>query len=586
MLIKGLNLETEPNYKNYNLSELESTYSYIDKNAYPERAKKLKEEIESRLSSDKEFIENNPSEHINEKEYQAPDGNWFKLHWQGLLPLDLSYWVNVFAIGIAFLFITPPLFQYLADSEASSTLRGLLIITFYVVITGVSVWQLTGLYRSADKHTSRGGSSGWAMIAKLMVVIGIGRYCFDMNQTGVPFILESGKLVVGESKLPPLSIRVMNQGTEVELQGGLEFGTSNQLSQVLTDNPSIKIIHLNSIGGRIAEAKKLAKLVKQNNLITYSKTQCLSACPIVFLAGKEKLLGDSAKLGFHSVSFGSVSGSEVEELNKSLISQLEQAKVPSWFVTKVSKVSSEDMWNPSTDELINAGVIDKVVDTGSYAHSGVSDWQNPTTIDQELQKHEVYKSLNQFDKEGYKVIKEKMVAAIKDGTPLNTLTTSVNQYLYIERLNHYMQLGGDEEVIQYMDSQIVQMEYLKGDYPAKCASYTYPEVFDANIANDIPSLLPSEVSEKENIAFNSLIKSLSPTNYIVDKEEQTSIITGVVEKMIAVDSSYRDVLSNPTKYHEDPDILCTVGIMLNKEINALPSEKAGSLLRSFYRTDS
>lgn len=576
----------EPDYKNYNLSELESTYSYIDKDAYPERAKKLKEEIESRLNSDKEFNENKSDEHINEKEYQAPDGNWFKLHWQGLLPLDLSYWVNVFAIGIAFLFITPPLFQYLADSEASSTLRGLLIITFYVVITGVSVWQLTGLYRSADKHTSRGGSSGWAMIAKLMVVIGIGRYCFEMNQTGIPFILESGKLVVGESKLPPLSIRVMNQGTEVELQGGLEFGTSIDLSQVLIDNPSIKIIHLNSIGGRIAEAKKLAKLVKQNNLITYSKTQCLSACPIVFLAGKEKLLGNSAKLGFHSVSFGSVSGSEVEELNKSLISQLEQAKVPSWFVTKVSKVGSEDMWNPSTDELINAGVIDKVVDTGSYAHSGVSDWQNPTTIDQELQKHEVYKSLNQFDKEGYKVIKEKMVAAIKDGTPLNTLTTSVNQYLYIERLNHYMQLGGDEEVIQYMDSQIVQMEYLKGDYPAKCASYTYPEVFDANIANNIPSLLPSEVSEKENIAFNSLIKSLSPTNYIVNKEEQTAIITGVVEKMIAVDSSYGDVLSNPAKYHEDPDILCTVGIMLNKEINALPLEKAGSLLRSFYRTES
>ncbi|MBA6292216.1 hypothetical protein H4J58_01035 [Colwellia sp. MB3u-70] len=579
-------METEPDYKNYNLSELESTYSYIDKDAYPDRAKKLKEEIEARLNSDNEFLENKPAEYINEKEYQAPDGNWFKLHWQGLLPLDLSYWVNVFAIGIAFLFITPPLFQYLADSEASSTLRGLLIITFYVVITGVSVWQLTGLYRSADKHTSRGGSSGWAMIAKMMVLIGIGRYCFDMNQTGVPFILESGKLIVGESKLPPLSIRVMNQGTEVELQGGIEFGTSNHLSQVLIDNPSIKVIHLNSMGGRIAEAKKLALLVKKNKLITYSKTQCLSACPIVFLAGKEKLLGDSAKLGFHSASFGSVSGSEVEELNKPLLSQLEEANVPSWFVKKVSKISSEDVWNPSNDELKKAGVIDKVVDSGNYAHSGVSDWQNPTTIDQELQKHEVYKSLNQFDKEGYNVVREKMVSAIKDGTPLNTLTTSVNQYLYIERLNHYMQLGGDEEVIQYMASQILQMEYLKNDYPAKCAAYTYPEVFDANIANNISSLIPSEVSDQETIAFNSLIKSLSSSNYIVDKEEQTTIITGVVEKMIAVDSSYGDVLSNPTKYHEEPEKLCTVGIMLNKEINALPLEKAGSLLRSFYRTES
>lgn len=112
-----------------------------------------------------------------------------------------------------------------------------------------------------------------------------------------------------------------------------------------------------------------------------------------------------------------------------------------------------------------------------------------------------------------------MIAAIKDGTPLNTLTTGVNHYLYVERLNHNMQLGGDEEVIQYMKSHIAQMEYLKNDYPAKCASYTYPEVFDANIANDIPSLLPSEVSKKETIAFSLLIKSLSAENYIVDKND-------------------------------------------------------------------
>ncbi|MFT6690729.1 MAG: ATP-dependent protease ClpP protease subunit [Colwellia sp.] len=579
-------MSTEPNYKNYAFEDLENTYSYIDKEAYPERTKKLREEIESRLKAGKEFIEQNPTENSLVKEYQAPDGNWFKLHWQGLLPLEFSYWVNVFAIGLILLFISPPLFQYLADSDASPALRGFIIIVFYILVTGISVWQFTGLYRSANKHSSRGGSTGWAMIAKLMVLIGIGRYCYDMNQTGVPFILESGKLVVGSSQLPPLSIRVMNQGTEVELLGGLEFGTSNHLSQVLVDNPSIKIIHLNSMGGRTAEAKKLALLVKKNNLITYSKTQCLSACPIVFLAGKKKLLGDSAKLGFHSASFGGVSGSEVEELNKSLLSQLEEAKVPSWFVKKVSKVSSEDVWNPSTDELIKAGIIDKIVDSGNYALSGVNDWKNPTTIDQELQKHEVYKSLNQFDIEGYKTVRDRMVNGIKDGTPLNTITTSVNHYLYVERLNHYMQLAGDEEVIQYMESQIAQMEYLKNDYPAKCASYTYPDVFNTNIANDIPSLLPSEVSDKETFAFNSLIKSLSSENYIVDKDEQTTIITGVVEKMIAVDSSYGDVLSNPTKYHEEPEKLCTVGIMLNKEINALPIEKAGSLLRSFYRTES
>lgn len=574
----------EPDYKSYSLDELQSSYAYIDKKTYPERAERLQQEIHSRLN--KNATAESISEHDEHEEYITPKGNWFSLHWLGKLPLENSYWINVFAISLILSLLTPMIFEYFADSSAKGVVRGLVIIFFYILISGIAVWQLVGLYRSADKHTSRGGSSGWAMIAKIMVLIGVTRYCYDMSQTGVPFILESSRLVAGVSSLPPLSIRVMNQGTEVELQGGLEFGTSEKLARVLAENPSVKIIHLNSIGGRISEAKKLAEIVKNNQLITYSKTQCLSACPIVLLAGKEKLLASEAKLGFHSASFGGVSGSEFSELNKELLSQLTKANVPSWFVKKVSKVNSKDMWNPTNEELIKAGVIDKIVDSGHYALSGVSDWENPTTLDQEMQKHEIYKNLKQFDKYGYEVIRGKFVAGLKDGTPLNTVSTNISNYIYVERLNHYMQLGGDNEVIQYMESQIAQMLYLQKDYPAKCASYTYPEAFDTNIVNDIPSLLPPEVSDKETIAFNSLIKSLSNENYIVDKDEQTKLITGVVERMMAVDSSYGDVLNNANKYKDEPEKLCTVAIMLNREVNALPKEKAGSLLRSFYITES
>ena len=55
-------MNEEPDYKNYDIRELESTYSYINKEVYPERAKKLKEEIESRLKVGKESIEQNSTE--------------------------------------------------------------------------------------------------------------------------------------------------------------------------------------------------------------------------------------------------------------------------------------------------------------------------------------------------------------------------------------------------------------------------------------------------------------------------------------------------------------------------------------------
>lgn len=579
-------MNTVPNYQEYTLEELQESYKQLDQSAYPEIAEKIKKEIASRLVD----IESNAKARSNEatnntgESYVTPKGNWFTLHWRGLLSLENSYWINVFAIGLILLYITPPLFQLLADSNASSELRGLAIIVFYIIITGISIWQLVGLYRSADKHPARGGTQGWAMIAKIMVFIGVTRYCFDMYQTGIPFMLASSKLAVGQSELPPITIRLMNNGTEIELQGGFEFGTAAQLSQVLSDNPQVQVIHLNSIGGRLVEANKLATIVKNKNLVTFTKVQCLSACPIVFLAGKEKLLGEGAKLGFHSASFGGVSGSELKELNNELLTQLEQANVAPWFVQKVSKVSADDMWTPTEEELIKARVIDKIVDSQDYAMSGVTDWQNPTTIDQELQKHEIYKSMNVFDKEGYAAVREKMVAFIQDGTPLNTIKTTINNYLYVERINHYMQLGGDNAVIEYMDAQIAQMEFLQEKYPAKCAFYTYPEVFDISIADDITRIVPATINEKETLALNSLIQSLSVDNYIVDATEQNELITQVINKMIAFDASYGDVLGTPTDYKNEPEKLCAVGIMLNKEINLLPKEKAGALLRSFFLT--
>lgn len=573
-------MNTDPDYKTYSVDELLSAYENIDKESYPERADVLLDEIHSRKEGTAEANPETPQNF----EYIAPKGNWFTLHWNGLLPLGSSYWINVFAINLVVIFSTPLVFDYISISTSSAVSSGLSLIAFYIFISCLLFWQLVGLYRSANKHESRGGSAGWAFMAKIMILIGLSRFCFDMYQTGVPFILESAKLVAGKSAFPPAIIRVMNQGTEVELQGAFEFGTSDKLAEVLAEHPSIKIIHLNSIGGRIAEAQKLAEIIKQYDLITYSKTQCASACPIAFLAGKEKLISTEAKLEFHSASFAGVSGSEFTELNEGLLAQLAEAGVPSWFINKVSKVSSDDLWSPTNKELIRAGIIDTVVDSGEYANSGVNDWKNPVGLEQEMQKHELYLTLYKFDKESYEIVRGIMLESIQEGTPLNTVLTNIQNYLYIERINHYMNRGGDDEVIAYIQSQTAQMEYLQADYPAKCASYSYPDQVSSTVIDDITNLLPSELVEQEKIAFNSLIKSLSSTNYIFNDEEQTEQLTQVIEKIVGIDASYADVLINATNYKSEPAKLCTVGIMLNTEITKLPKKTAGALLRSFYTT--
>jgi membrane-bound ClpP family serine protease len=62
------------------------------------------------------------------------------------------------------------------------------------------------------------------------------------------------------------------------------------------------IVLLNSPGGAIGTAIEIGKIIKQRGFKTAVPDfeRCLSACALIWLAGKERLVGGSASIGFHS----------------------------------------------------------------------------------------------------------------------------------------------------------------------------------------------------------------------------------------------------------------------------------------------
>lgn len=62
-------------------------------------------------------------------------------------------------------------------------------------------------------------------------------------------------------EIPLEDIGVKNEGipegTELELAGGMPFGTTDAVKKFLDAAPAVQVIHLNSQGGRINEAYKL-----------------------------------------------------------------------------------------------------------------------------------------------------------------------------------------------------------------------------------------------------------------------------------------------------------------------------------------
>src|SRR6516165_11776976 len=109
-----------------------------------------------------------------------------------------------------------------------------------------------------------------------------------------------------DPRMPAYSLRIMRNGTEAEITGGFKYGLTDDFSKLLKASRQIRVVHLNSIGGRIGEAEKLYNLIRDRQLITYVNFQCLSACTIVFAGGKERYISKRGVLGFHEPDFPGV----------------------------------------------------------------------------------------------------------------------------------------------------------------------------------------------------------------------------------------------------------------------------------------
>lgn len=110
------------------------------------------------------------------KDETAPNGgkshNPFRKHWQGDYSLPFSYWVIGLLLTGALVFSVSHLDKVVPTGDLGARASGILIVGVIGSLLLISVWQLVGIWRSATKHTSRGGRRLWSVLAKIGVCVG------------------------------------------------------------------------------------------------------------------------------------------------------------------------------------------------------------------------------------------------------------------------------------------------------------------------------------------------------------------------------------------------------------------------------
>jgi hypothetical protein len=509
--------------------------------------------------------------------------NFIAKHWRGEYSLGISYWLFGFLVAIFIALMDIALSHFSDAMNLNTQNQGFLILVYYIVTIMAAVWQIVGVLRSASAHVSRGGKHFWAVMAQVVVCLGAFQLFVSFIVNGVPLIREGIDMIRGTDNIPPYSLRLMRNGTELELAGGIPIGTTDAVRNMLDSSPTVRVIHLNSTGGRITEANKLASLISQRQLITYTPTSCSSACALAFLAGRERYISEQGRIGFHSASVNGAMGSGDLDLNASFRAVLTRVGATPQFVKKATTTSPQNMWFPTTEELKQQNIITSVVDSRYFGLSGISDWRDANMIEQSLLKTPVFAALSIYDPDNFAKLRKTMVEGVQGGRSLAEIQLDVQTLITESIVPSYLIRAPDLALIRYWRSQIAEVKFLGRTNPAHCV--TFLGMDNKTPTADLMGKVPKELINEDLAALTELIKqtATNPTKAqpfsSYDKEFKKVLLA-----MMAKDQHSVEIITNPEKFSNDPATTCNSLILLYDTILSLSdSKKAAGMLRSMVQ---
>jgi hypothetical protein len=518
---------------------------------------------------------------IRSRSDRAPKSNYLVRHWRGDLSLPVSYWINfviVSAVGVG-------LIEGLSASglfvPLSATGTGIYILARFLLITLISIWSVVGVVRSAGHHTERGGKRGWAQVAQVLACIGLIRFTLLLIAQS-PIVVQAFTLASGHDTTPASQLRVLNRATEVEIEGGLSFGTANSLKTILDAAPTIKLVQLNNAGGWITEGERMAQLIKYHHLATYTSRECDSACLLVFLAGTDRFIGARARLGFHQASVAGITGEVAAGGNRAFRAAMTERGVPEDFIKHALSTPASSIWYPTLEELKQAHLITAVVDETRFGQTGIDGWQDPVKLERDILAVPLFAALAKAEPQSYEQFKNSYIADIQAGIPQQEAAAKLHSLLRTKIIPTYLRYGFDAPLVTYWRTQIEEMRELRVRDPKSCLQFMH---LSANRPN-ISQLISPEAEKADLDALVQLLNSGKGESTSVSKAAVQPAFYKVALRAEQEMAGSLELIFKGTITTATPAQSCDAMVTFYQAVLSLPTQEAGPLLKylSFLRS--
>lgn len=512
----------------------------------------------------------------------GPGWNLLARHWRGEYSLGWSYWgISVLLnlpVALTLALVSALLIHNGDGYDPRPIFFGLALS--WTLAIAVSVWQFVGTWRSASRHAvnrrrMRKGT-GWSIAAKVALILGalLGTLQFALH--GVPQLYEMSRIAfLDDPGIPAYAFRAMRDDTEIELTGGFKFGMARDFTDRLARMPNLRVVHLNSDGGRVGEARKVFDMIREHGLVTYVSARCLSACTLAFVGGKERWLGPGAALGFHGPSFVGLRATALNGAKRNWREQYLKAGLDPAFVDRGLAVPSTEIWTPTPKELADAHVITAVATGREFAASGLGHTVTRDDLGKIfLNLIPAIGALRTVTPDAYDSIVDAALSAYLSGQPFTEVGGVVRSRL-APILIRDRGLADDEVVLETARIAVAQYRILGARNPTACYNHL--------VHGEVPAdAFPPELIERELAIGARIVETAAarpePTPVTLDRL-RSGVRIGLMQRLPSRSIALLDATSVPPARHGE---YCALMIATYDEILRMRPADAVTLLRAIY----
>jgi hypothetical protein len=507
------------------------------------------------------------------------DGNFLVRFWRGDVSLALSFWV-VAPIVIALAFALPEGVGWVVRRQEFNPFTILAaIVAIWTIVVLAQVFLTVGIWRAATNHRGqrllKGRGSFWAPAAQVVLVVAGLNLARVFVQSALPELSEGAQMALfDDPALPPYSLRLMRDGSEAEIAGGLKFGVADEAVVLFASAPNLKVVHLNSPGGRLGEAIKLARLVRERGVDTYSATSCVSACTVVFAAGRERYLRTGGQLGFHR---GIFAGNEnAGEMRKLLLA----AGIDPAFADRAVAQPAASIWYPTDAELVAGRVVTAIVDPYRFAASGFGASASLIVFERALREIPALAALGEAEPRLFEEMAEVYWQGYFAGWSVGQIEDELRKTKVTPFISRRLPQVEDAILVDYARLLADQYAALGTRDPAACYGFVTRGGDSRTVALMGAELQAREVALTERV-LRSKNQRVPPTT-----STMAATNTGIFKALSAqFGTDTASILAEPAKvepaqYRQ----FCDVVTARFRAIAALPPRQAGELMSGLFAT--